>query len=113
MTRGRDGYFRCPHRCGDPNYGQPKWKTEEGFAGHLAKCKARPDVLPMPSPPPLQPRQKHSDCPDCGNPIMEMESVWWMRDRVVCIACHSPYLLLGRGHHEAAGIDLPGLFIVA
>ena len=36
------GVYRCPWGCGTPGYPAPKWKTEAGFRGHLAKCPMRP-----------------------------------------------------------------------
>jgi hypothetical protein len=37
--------FRCPHKCGDPRFPRPKWKTEKGLLKHLEKCPMRPDIL--------------------------------------------------------------------
>ena len=36
------GVYRCPWKCGNPAFAAPKWKTEAGFRGHLAKCPERP-----------------------------------------------------------------------
>lgn len=108
MTPGpwRDGMYRCPYKCGDPNYPQRKWKTLEGFEKHLRECKAKPDVPAMPPPRPRKIREKHSDCPDCGAEILHGETIWWMRDKIVCLACYRPYHAIGRGHLEGAGIEL-------
>jgi hypothetical protein len=39
------GFYRCPFRCGSPNYPQPKWKTEKGFRKHMSKCPNSPSQL--------------------------------------------------------------------
>lgn len=38
------GPYRCPHKCGTAGYPAPKWKTEAGYLGHLAKCPKRPEA---------------------------------------------------------------------
>jgi hypothetical protein len=44
LTPNRLGFYHCPWPCGNPDFAPPKWKTEAGFRGHLAKCPARPTV---------------------------------------------------------------------
>lgn len=39
------GLYHCPNRCGTAGYPAPKWKTEAGFRGHMAKCPKRPEAL--------------------------------------------------------------------
>ena len=109
MDRDRDGFFRCPNRCGNPDYPQPKWKTEEGFAGHMAKCKAKPEPELVWVPEPKAAREKFGECPDCGSILWKMSSCWWMHGRIVCVACYRPYFEAGIGHHDACGLTLPGL----
>lgn len=105
----RDGKFRCPHKCSDPNYPQRTWSSEKGFAKHLAECKGKPEPVLEWVAPPKTARIKHSDCPDCGGPIWEMSSCWWMRDRIVCLECYRPYFDAGKGHLEPAGWNPPGM----
>lgn len=101
------GYYRCPNACGHPDFPKPKWKTEIGFAKHLAKCPNRP-LAPEESPKPPEP-EWFADCPDCGEIIWTMETVWRMADKIVCIACYGSYYKQGMGHMDAAGLELPGV----
>ena len=39
------GLYRCPNKCGTAGYPAPKWKTEAGYLGHLAKCPKRPEAV--------------------------------------------------------------------
>ena len=41
----KQGYYKCPFKCGDPRYPEKKWKTEKGFRKHMEKCPNRPSVL--------------------------------------------------------------------
>lgn len=59
--------------------------------------------------PPQVERKVWGECPDCGVIIWEMASVWWMHDRIVCVGCFLPYYEAGIGHHDAAGLVLPGM----
>jgi len=38
-------FFYCPHKCGDPRFPRPKWKTENGYNNHLKKCPNRPEEI--------------------------------------------------------------------
>lgn len=105
---GRDGFYRCPNKCGNPDYPQPKWKTQKGFDKHMAECSPEPPV-PTWVPLPRGERRKWGECEDCGCILWELASVWWMRDRIVCLECRQPYQEAGIGHHDAAGLVLPGL----
>jgi hypothetical protein len=40
-----DGYYKCPFRCGDKRFPQPKWKTEGGFRKHMLICINRPSAI--------------------------------------------------------------------
>jgi len=44
LKPNRLGFYHCPWGCGNPDFAPPKWKTEAGFRGHLAKCPMRPTV---------------------------------------------------------------------
>lgn len=105
IERDGKGKYRCPHRCGDPNYPQPSWVSDKGFLGHLAKCAGRVELRHDSEP--VKEREKFADCPDCGGTIWKMSSCWWMHDKIVCLACYRPYFDQGIGHHDAAGLDLP------
>jgi|GEM_PF-1747582 Zn-dependent M32 family carboxypeptidase len=35
---GKDGKYKCPFRCGRPDYPAPRWKTMAGFLKHLNEC---------------------------------------------------------------------------
>lgn len=107
--RGRDGFFRCPNKCGNPDYPQPKWKTEEGFAGHMAKCKAKPEPVLVWVPEPKVERKVFGECEDCGGLIWDMSSYWHVPGRLICIACYLPYYEEGIGFHAPAGLVLPGM----
>jgi len=30
--------YRCPNKCGDSRYPQPKWTTQAGYDAHMLKC---------------------------------------------------------------------------
>ena len=34
--------YRCPNKCGDSRYPQPKWTTKAGYDAHMAKCPKSP-----------------------------------------------------------------------
>jgi len=106
---GRDGKYRCPWRCGDPNYPQPSWITEKGFEKHLSTCKAKPDAELVYVPPKENQFEYFGDCQDCGHSIFKMETIWWLPNRLVCIECYLPYFEAGRGHCDCAGLTLPGM----
>ena len=36
--------YRCPNKCGDPRYPQPKWTTQAGYDTHMAKCPKSPEA---------------------------------------------------------------------
>lgn len=101
--RDSRGKYRCPLRCGHPDYPQPSWVSDKGFLKHLAACKGALTWTPEPP----QEREKFADCPDCGSPIWKMTSCWRMQNRIVCIECYKPYFDVGIGHHDCAGFDLP------
>ena len=42
---GKRGVYRCPFKCGRPDYAQPTWKTEKGFRKHMETCSKRPSAL--------------------------------------------------------------------
>lgn len=41
----KSGFYKCPNKCGDSRYPQPKYKTEKGFIKHLANCYLDPDKI--------------------------------------------------------------------
>jgi hypothetical protein len=100
------GRFYCPHVCESPNYPQPHWSTEKGFAGHLAKCKGKPENVGVWVKPPEPPKTVWGVCADCGADILEMTSYWHMSERFVCIACYLPYYEQGMGFHDCCGLEL-------
>lgn len=40
-----NGYYKCPFKCGNSGYPQPKWKTEKGFRQHMINCPKKPSYL--------------------------------------------------------------------
>jgi len=102
------GRYYCPNKCGSPNYPQPHWSTEKGFAGHLAKCKARPGGSGVWQKPAERPKTVWGICPDCGKDILENESCWPLTGKTVCVwgGCWRKYYEQGLGYHDAAGLDL-------
>ena len=36
--------YRCPNKCGDSRYPQPKWTTKAGYDSHMAKCHSAAQV---------------------------------------------------------------------
>ncbi len=36
--------YRCPNKCGDSRYPQPKWTTQAGYDAHMAKCPKSPEA---------------------------------------------------------------------
>lgn len=120
VERGERGFFWCENHCTGPNVGSPyperHWSTEKGILGHIAKCPLASvdvDVPAMPSEITDNPRQVHSRCPDCDAPIMELETVWMMGEKIVCMECHGPYRALGEGHMDSAGLTCGGFLEVA
>ena len=107
----RDGSFRCPWKCSDPNYPQRKWASEKGFLKHLQECKGKPEPELIWEKPPEREREVFGECPDCGATIWKMQSCWWMLDKIVCIDCHELYLEAGMGHHDCAGLNLPAVLL--
>lgn len=59
---------------------------------------------------PAPPKEKTvwGSCPDCDNNIMSGETVWWMHDKKVCMACYEPYFSVGLGHWDCCDLVLPG-----
>lgn len=118
VERGERGFYWCPNHCTGPtvgsSYPERHWSTEKGILGHIAKCPLRSgaESMMMPTVMPKQ-REIYCLCPDCTTPIMEGETIWWMRDKIVCMDCHAEYLTAGVGHMEGAGIELGGDFKVA
>jgi len=37
--------YRCPNKCGDSRYPQPKWTTKAGYDAHMAKCPKSPEAV--------------------------------------------------------------------
>jgi predicted RNA-binding Zn-ribbon protein involved in translation (DUF1610 family) len=105
--RDKRGKYRCPWRCGDPNYPQPSWSTEAGFLGHLAKCKGKPEKVGAWSPAPVEERVQFGPCPDCGKMLWKDDLCWWMGKRIVCYDCRGPYQSEGRGFQDWILFDLP------
>lgn len=106
---GRDGKFRCPWKCHNPQFPAPSWKTEKGYAKHLAECSCNPKigedyVAAIAAAP-----EEFAECPDCGAIIMKMTSIWQMPERFVCFDCRGPYLEAGIGFQDCAGLILPGM----
>lgn len=42
IVKPKSGHYKCPYKCGRPDYPQPKWKTESGFRQHMEKCTGKP-----------------------------------------------------------------------
>jgi hypothetical protein len=103
------GRYYCPNKCGNPDWPAPHWSTEKGFAGHMAKCKGKPDNLEGWTPPPEPDKTVWGICPDCGKDIYEMESCWPMSDRTICVSngCWEKYCEQGIGFHDCAGLKFP------
>jgi len=36
--------YRCPNKCGDSRYPQPKWTTQAGYDAHMTKCPKSPEA---------------------------------------------------------------------
>lgn len=126
IERGERGLFWCPFHCSGPNvgsqYSERHWATEDGVRSHLEGRRGKPcplqppdedDVPELPAEVTEKPRQIHSRCPDCDAPIMELETVWMMGEKIVCMECHGPYRALGEGHMDAAGLTCGGFLEVA
>lgn len=45
LVKPKNGVYRCPFKCGDKRFSQPKWKTEKGFLSHMATCNMRPSAV--------------------------------------------------------------------
>lgn len=45
MTNSNPTTYRCPNKCGDPRYPQPKWTTQAGYDAHMAKCPKSPEAV--------------------------------------------------------------------
>lgn len=105
--RDSRGKYRCPQRCGHPDYPQPSWTTEKGFLKHLESCQGALTWTPEPK----EGRVKYGDCEDCGAVIWMFSSVWEMRDRTICIDCYRPYFEAGVGFHSSAGLVLPHIVL--
>jgi predicted RNA-binding Zn-ribbon protein involved in translation (DUF1610 family) len=99
--------YRCNGGCSDPNYPPRSWTSDAGFLKHLGECKGKPEAELTWSPIAPQEREKFADCPDCLKPIWKMTTCWWMHDRIVCPDCYRPYFDAGKGHWDAAGLELP------
>ena len=41
----KNGLYYCPYCKSTTGYSRPKWKTEKGFKGHMAKCMSKPSVV--------------------------------------------------------------------
>lgn len=111
-TYERDGRgkYRCPQRCGHPDYPQPSWTTEKGFLKHLESCQGSLTWTPEPT----KEHEKFSDCPDCGKTIWKMTSFWEMTGGAfVCIDCYLPYYEQGKGFHSCAGLEIAELALEA
>lgn len=100
--RDSRGKYRCPNRCGHPDWPQPSWSSDKGFLGHLAKCKGADTWRPEP----VTEREKFADCPDCSAVIWKLSSCWRMREKIVCLNCYLPYFEAGYGHLDSAGLEL-------
>lgn len=105
---GRDGKFRCPWLCHDPEWPAPKWSTEKGYQKHLEKCLQNPKKAYVS---PKEERRIFGECRDCGIPIMTMSSMWKLANAVVCMGCCQAYYEAGMGYHDCAGLELPGLML--
>ena len=45
LVEPKSGIYRCPFKCGQIGYPQPKWKTEAGFKKHMEKCPKSPSNI--------------------------------------------------------------------
>lgn len=45
MTKETPTTYRCPNKCGDSRYPQPKWTTQAGYDAHMAKCPKSPEAV--------------------------------------------------------------------
>lgn len=79
------GFFRCPWKCGNTDFPQPKWKTEAGFKKHLEGCAMRPQEPPPPPPPPeLVPWGR---CSGCHCMVFEGETILKRGKNFLCTNC--------------------------
>ena len=42
---GRDGKYRCPYNCGNPDYPEKSWKSVQGFRRHITLCPNKPSAV--------------------------------------------------------------------
>lgn len=101
--RDSRGKYRCPNRCGHPDYPQPSWVSDKGFLKHLGIC----IITSVWTPEPVQEREKVMSCPDCEQDMYELTSCWNMGEKKVCLACYLPYYEHGIGFHDCLGIEFP------
>lgn len=76
----------------------------------MEKClKAPIEKVAYVAPPPPDPSAHYGDCAECGEAIFEGETIWWIRDRLVCARepCFEQYRSKGRGVSWWAGFVLP------
>jgi hypothetical protein len=45
MSTPKPTIYRCPNKCGDSRYPQPKWTTQAGYDAHMAKCPKSPEAV--------------------------------------------------------------------
>lgn len=45
MSTAKQTIYRCPNKCGDARYPQPKWTTQAGYDAHAAKCPKSPEAV--------------------------------------------------------------------
>jgi len=44
MSTPKPTIYRCPNKCGDARYPQPKWTTQAGYDAHMVKCPKSPEA---------------------------------------------------------------------
>lgn len=104
------GYYRCPYRCGNPDFPAPKWVTERGFAKHLAECRAKPEPESVYVPPEPSEVVWWRDCDGCGRPIMTGDTIWVATPDRFCFDCAPGVPTFG--YFDCAGLVLPGVDIL-
>lgn len=45
MSKPKPTTYRCPNKCGDSRYPQPKWTTQAGYDAHMTKCPKSPEAV--------------------------------------------------------------------
>jgi hypothetical protein len=105
--RDARGFYRCPFKCGDPQYPQPKWKTLKGYEKHIVSCSFKPPPIHVPTPQPAP--ELFGNCTGCGSIVLHGDTIWISRDVWRCYDCALFSSVLPRpGYLDCAGLVLAG-----